>query len=151
MNKLADSLATQHLSHPPALFVPRKLPGFKVRLLYDKSVITSKFYRTLANIKYDLELKTYILRKINWPPPTFDKIDWPAHQKAFNYLTKYQQISVAKLIHNLVNTNRQIFCITRLQLPAQFVILKKKPSNMSSHVIIQQPLVTWRNNFYSCN
>jgi len=109
MNKLADSLATQHLSHPPALFVPRKLPGFKVRLLYDKSVITSKIYRTLANIKYDLELKTYILRKINWPPPTFDKIDWPAHQKAFNYLTKYQQISVAKLIHNLVNTNRQNF------------------------------------------
>jgi hypothetical protein len=34
-------------------------------------------------------------------------VDWKARRRAFTRLTKFQQLSVTKLIHNLAITNRQ--------------------------------------------
>jgi hypothetical protein len=34
-------------------------------------------------------------------------VDWKAHERAFRQLTRFKQISLAKLIHNLANTNCQ--------------------------------------------
>jgi hypothetical protein len=37
----------------------------------------------------------------------FSQVNWDAHGKAFTSLTRGNQIMVAKLIHNIVNTNQQ--------------------------------------------
>jgi len=54
MNDAADNLATSHIHTSPRQFLSRrlpiKLPGYGVRLLYDNSVVTSKYYSTLASI-----------------------------------------------------------------------------------------------------
>jgi len=34
-------------------------------------------------------------------------VDWDSHQRAFNRLTRFQQIGISKLIHNMSNTNCQ--------------------------------------------
>jgi hypothetical protein len=34
-------------------------------------------------------------------------VNWQAHRHTYTRLTKFQQLSVTKLIHNLANTNRQ--------------------------------------------
>lgn len=111
MNERADDLAAQHLQHPPTHCTPKTLPeappGYKVGLLYDNSVIMSKFYKTLAKIWHDGLLKSYILQRTNRMQSTFDRVDWEAHRRAVNRLTKYQQIALAKLLHNLANNNSQ--------------------------------------------
>jgi hypothetical protein len=40
---------------------------------------------------------------------TFNLVNWDAHETAFRRLTRSRQITTAKLIHNLANTNRQNF------------------------------------------
>jgi len=70
-------------------------------------VITLKWYTTLSKQKYDQLLKLYILKKTKWHLRLFDKVDWEAHQRAFRKQTRFQQIGLAKIIHNLANTNRQ--------------------------------------------
>jgi hypothetical protein len=34
-------------------------------------------------------------------------VDWQAHRRAYTRLTKFQELSITKLIYNLANTNRQ--------------------------------------------
>lgn len=52
-------------------------------------------------------LRRHIIKKTHWSQSTFDLIHWNAHGTAFKQLTTAQQISTAKLIHQLANTNRQ--------------------------------------------
>jgi hypothetical protein len=115
MNDTVDDLASRHLERPPKNFTPKKFPeappGYRVRLRYDKSVITSKYYSTLDKIHHDDQLKQYILRKTQWSATAFNKVNWKAHQRAFSRMTKFQQIALAKLVHNLANTNRQNFLL----------------------------------------
>jgi hypothetical protein len=65
LNDRAEYIATQRLEQQPAPFESKKCltahPGYKVCLLYDNSVITSKFYKTLSRIKHDKKLKLQIL------------------------------------------------------------------------------------------
>ncbi len=84
-------------------------PGYRVRLQFDNSVITSKYYTTLSQLKHNAILKTHILKKIKWTSSIFDTINWTAHHQAFRRLTRHQQKSISKLIHGLANTNRQNF------------------------------------------
>jgi hypothetical protein len=111
LNKKADDLASTHLKNPPTKFRPLKCPcappGYQVRLLFHSSVITSKFYHTLTKLKHNKSLKQHIMKKTNWTELTFSKVDWMAHKSAFNQLTRFQQITTAKLIHKLANVNTQ--------------------------------------------
>ncbi len=52
-------------------------------------------------------LRKHIIKKTNWSHSTFDLIHWNAHGSVFKQLTKALQISTAKIIHQLANTNRQ--------------------------------------------
>jgi hypothetical protein len=107
---MARSLVADHLESQQGKFrtshCPTPHPGYAVRMLYDNSVITSKFYSTLATLQHEEALRAYILRKTKCKQRTFDRVDWKAHHLAFNNLTVYQKISTAKLIHNPANTNR---------------------------------------------
>jgi len=52
-------------------------------------------------------IESHIMRKANWSPQVFRKVHWDAHERAFRRLHRYAQHSTAKLVHGLVNTNRQ--------------------------------------------
>jgi len=114
MNDIVDDLASRHLERSPKNFIPKIFPeappGYRVRLRYHKSAITSKQYKTLGNIHHDDQLQ-YILLKSQWSATVFNKVSWKAHQRAFSRMTKFQQIASAKLVHNLANTNRQNFLL----------------------------------------
>jgi hypothetical protein len=47
------------------------------------------------------------MRKSRWSRRVFDMVHWNAHERAFCRLPRYSQHSTAKLIHGLVNTNKQ--------------------------------------------
>lgn len=81
--------------------------NLKVCLLYQKSVITSRLYSVLSKELHDNLLQKYVLKKTKWEVATFNKVDWDAHESAFNRLPRCLTITTAKLIHNLANTNRQ--------------------------------------------
>jgi hypothetical protein len=82
-------------------------PGYRIRLLLHDKSITSKFSSIIIQARQDSLLKSYILKKTKWSELEFNKVDWPSHERAFRKLTHHLQISAAKLLHNLVNTNRQ--------------------------------------------
>jgi hypothetical protein len=113
LNDQADKLVSQHLatqSHPyHTQQLPIVCPNYKVRILYNGSVFTSKLYTTLVEAMHDTALKDYILKKTKWSADTFDQVDWDAHKRAFQHLTQYQKIATAKLINSLANTNRKNF------------------------------------------
>jgi hypothetical protein len=111
LNDTADRLATNFLSRPPRPFLPHCMPvappGYKVRILHDGSIITSKLYTIMSHSLHRESIISHILKKTKWTQRTFDLVNWEAHGKAFGKLTKAAQFATAKLIHNLANTNRQ--------------------------------------------
>jgi hypothetical protein len=82
-------------------------PGYRVRLSNSSGLITSQYYKKLAEAHHSKPIIDYILRKTGWNINTFNKVDWDSHHRAFRRLTRFQRISVTKLVHQLSNTNRQ--------------------------------------------
>lgn len=84
---------------------PKPQPNYKVRYLYQNSILTSKYYQVLASDFYDKEVKEYIIWKTKWTPNLFEKVNWLSNERAFKRLPQTQKISSAKLIYILANTN----------------------------------------------
>jgi hypothetical protein len=108
---MADELAgnyalSLHPKHRPSC-LPLPPTTFTIRLLYDRSVITSHLYQTLATGLHRKFLTSHILKKTSWTPRVFAMVHWEAHGIAFWRLFWQQKISTAKLLHQLINTNRQ--------------------------------------------
>jgi len=69
------------------------------------------------------------MKKMKWTESIFSTVDWMAHKSAFTRLTRFQQITTAKLIHNLANVNKQNqlyyktnpYCPICLQVDEDFV------------------------------
>jgi hypothetical protein len=112
LNDKADKLAGEHLETQDASktkTIPIPCPGYQVRLVKHQCVIISKYYSVIAQEHHNQQLCEYILKKTKWSSTEFNLVNWIAHESAFKRLTLHQQISTAKLIHKLVNTNRQNF------------------------------------------
>jgi hypothetical protein len=111
LNHRVDRLATrfqQRQSHRfTTLRKPLAPPDFRICLLMDNSVITSKYYTKLATAMHNKPMEEYIMKKTKWTLRTFHKVDWLARERAYKRLTRNQKIGTTKLIHNLANTNRQ--------------------------------------------
>lgn len=86
---------------------PLPPPGYKVRVLYESSVMTAKAARILVDAFHNKPIEDYIMKKAKWDRRTFLLVHWDAHERAFKRLHRYHQHSTAKLIHGLVNTNQQ--------------------------------------------
>ncbi len=56
---------------------------------------------------HDHTLEEYIIRKAQWTRRTFDLVHWDGHERAFRRLPRFSRHGMAKLLHGLVNTNRQ--------------------------------------------
>ena len=111
VNSQADKLASTFIRNPPPDFRPRSNPiappGYKVRLLYDNSVITSGLHTILSQGLHRDTIINHIKKKTAWSSHVFSLVHWDAHERAFKRLTFSQQCITAKLIHGLANTNRQ--------------------------------------------
>jgi hypothetical protein len=111
LNHQADTVASYYQSHQQPIFKtarkPLPPPNYRVRLIHDTTVITSKVYQTLAQAMHEKPIASYIQCKAKWSPYVVSLVNWDAHERAFKCLRRQQKISVAKLVHNLVNTNHQ--------------------------------------------
>jgi hypothetical protein len=113
LNDIADTTAGAHLEAQDGSNRTNALntsyPGYKIRLMKDDCVITSKYYSTITQHRQDRLIIQYILKKTKWSMRSFNFVNWDAHGTAFRRLTRNRQITTAKLVHNLANTNRQNF------------------------------------------
>jgi hypothetical protein len=111
LNEIADSLATSFNSVPHPNFKPRLQPiahpHYGARILYEGSTITNKLRYLMAQALHRPALVSHLIRKNKWEERTFHLVHWDAHEMAFKRLTSSCQITTAKLIHDLVNTNVQ--------------------------------------------
>jgi hypothetical protein len=111
LNEIADSLATSFNSVPHPNFKPRLQPiahpHYGARILYEGSTITNKLRSLMAQALHRPALVSHLIRKNKWEERTFHLVHWDAHEMAFKRLTSSCQITTAKLIHDLVNTNVQ--------------------------------------------
>jgi hypothetical protein len=111
LNTIADKLAGSYVKLPDRNFRPIALPlahpNYKIRLLYKDSTITTKLYHTLHTAQHSDSLRNHIIGKANWSPQVFNMADWDAHERSYKCLTRHQKITTSKLLHQLVNTNRQ--------------------------------------------
>ena len=82
-------------------------PGYKVRLLQDNIVVTSKLYTILIRNLHDKLLEKHLLRKTGWTLHTFHLVAWEAHERAFHRLPRFSHHYTSKLLHGLVNKNKQ--------------------------------------------
>lgn len=112
-NDRADVLAGEHLkAQSPQTGTNMSItpyPGYRIRLLKDNCVLSSKYSSIISQSHHDTCLQECILKCTKWSWRDFHKVNWEAHGTAFNRITGHQQITLAKLIHNLANTNRQNF------------------------------------------
>jgi len=110
LNDEADKLAGQYqgwqVPHH-TIRQPLPPPNYSIRLLHDSSVLTSRIRSTVVDSLHSGPIESHIMRKANWSPQVFRKVHWDAHERAFRRLHRYAQHSTAKLVHGLVNTNRQ--------------------------------------------
>ena len=110
LNKEVDEIAGAYQLHQrphPTVRKPLPPPGFRIRLLYESSVITSKVQSALQNSFHGSSIEEHILKKTKWTRRVFNLVHWDAHERAFRCLSRGRQYSTAKIIHQLVNTNRQ--------------------------------------------
>jgi len=110
LNDEADRVAGKFQLHQfpqRTMSKPLPPPGYKVRVLYESSVMTAKAARILVDAFHNKPIEDYIMKKAKWDRRTFLLVHWDAHERAFKRLHRYHQHSTAKLIHGLVNTNQQ--------------------------------------------
>jgi hypothetical protein len=111
LNDITDSLATSFHCRPHSHFVPMIKPiannYFGARVSYEGSTITNKLRLLMAQALHRDTIISHILKKTKWTNRTFQLIHWDAHELAFKRLSRSRQITTAKLIHELVNTNVQ--------------------------------------------
>jgi hypothetical protein len=83
------------------------MPTYRIRLLYQDTVITAKLYNTLQTCLHSRPLCLHIMKKVNISERVFDLINWEAFSTSFKRLTCNRKIHTSKLVHQLINTNRQ--------------------------------------------
>jgi hypothetical protein len=111
LNDSVDKLAGDFNKLPDPAFIPKRLPspshGCAIRLIHDNAILTTKLYKTMASELHWQGLINYIIKKSKWSTSTFNLVHWDSHELAVNRLSRPNQVMVAKLQHNLVNTNSQ--------------------------------------------
>jgi hypothetical protein len=110
LNAEADTIAGHYQAHQYPHYSIRKPippPDFRVRLLHDSSVITSRIHSVLQTDFHDTPIVDHILRKTGWSKQVFSLVHWDSHERAFRRLSRGRQCSTAKLLHQLANTNKQ--------------------------------------------
>ena len=79
MNIQVDMLAADYASSPHPKHMPKSMPllrpGFKVRIVHNRSTVTTKLYRALLKAKHSSVLQRHVQKKGNWPDNIFAQIN----------------------------------------------------------------------------
>ncbi len=106
-----DRSAGSFNKSPDPAFTPKQMPfvarNYAERLIHGDSLLTTKLYKTMASELHHKCFTEYITKKCKWSTTTFNQVHWDARKTAFTSLSRANQVMVAKLQHNLINTNSQ--------------------------------------------
>jgi hypothetical protein len=107
-NAFAHSLAVQRLRQPESTDLDDDFLTLSgITVLHKGVILTRGLPQQLsADIHYN-DLKTKLLKDNLWSEATFLSVDWDSYHKAILSLPRNSRLSIAKLSHNLWNTNEQ--------------------------------------------
>jgi hypothetical protein len=54
-----------------------------------------------------MDLQETIIKNTGWTQKRFNEIGWMAHERVFLSLGRFRQISICKIVHNLICTNEK--------------------------------------------
>ena len=111
LNALADTMAEQFRLDPPKGYEPTSYPQFHkahiVAAYIEGSMITSKLKSQVYSRMYQKELEQTLCKRYRWTADIFTRIDSDIFGKVFKAYSRFQQIGVAKMVHDLWNTGQQ--------------------------------------------
>jgi len=111
LNDLADTLAGHFLESPPAGYRPRRVPlqhpEYDAVLYHSGTAVTTKFREIIYSQIFTGDIRENIKKKTGWTNAQMVSIAWAAFDAAFRGKSLFQQISIAKLAHDLWHTGAQ--------------------------------------------
>mmetsp|Transcript_16552 Transcript_16552/g.23604 ORF Transcript_16552/g.23604 Transcript_16552/m.23604 type:complete len:131 (+) Transcript_16552:1973-2365(+) len=82
-------------------------PEYEAVLYHAGSIVTTTFRSLLYTQLFGPGLIANIRKRTGWSQALFDRVAWEAYGAAFKHQTKFRQISIMKLSHDLWNTGAQ--------------------------------------------
>jgi hypothetical protein len=119
-------------------------PGYWVHLHNRSGLISSKYYKMIAQAHHSQPLIDHILSKTGWTLSTFRIMDWDSHHRAFRRLTHFQRISTTKLVIICSIQIDRIISYIAHQIVVRVVTPRRKPLSMSIDALSDQLLLTVR-------
>lgn len=110
LNYHADDLAGSFQKNQTPHYttrIPLRPPDYRVRLIHDGSVVTSKLSTLLVTARHNKDFEDHIIKKTQWTKHIFQMVHWDGHEQAFIRLPQFQHHSTDKVVHSLLNTNCQ--------------------------------------------
>jgi hypothetical protein len=109
LNHIADKLAGKFnaVDRPSPTSSPILPPLYEAELIHKHQMITSRMGQVITSIMHDHQLRHCIQKQANWSETVFDRVDWVAHQQAYQSYKQPQRIRVSKLVHGLLHTNKE--------------------------------------------
>jgi hypothetical protein len=109
LNHIADDLAGKFntVDRPCSTSSPILPHLYEAVLLHENQMITSRMEQMLTTIMHNQQLRNYIQKQASWSEGIFDRIDWTAHQQVYQSYKRPQRISISKLVHGLLHTNKE--------------------------------------------
>jgi hypothetical protein len=109
LNHIADELAGKFnaVDRPSKTSSPMLPPLYEAELIHEHQMITSHMEQVITSIMHDHQLHHYIQKQANWSDTVFGRVDWVAHQQAYQSYKRPQKISVSKLVQGLLHTNKE--------------------------------------------
>jgi hypothetical protein len=111
INELADDVAKDYnyqCRRPILLDINEILsPCKEVALQSKEVVITSNLKKVVEESINTAPLIAKILKDTVWSESTFHSVDWDSHEKAIMNKSRFERISIVKLIHGLYQTNER--------------------------------------------
>ncbi len=82
-------------------------PCEEVALQFKEVVITSNMKKVIEENIHIEPLKETIMKDTGWSESTFQGVDWDIYEKALMRKSRFERISIVKLIHGLYQTNER--------------------------------------------
>ena len=78
-----------------------------ISVIHHDTVVTGDIRSIIYDLEYSEQLRSKIMKDNTWTPAQFDLIAWADYHAAFRNIPRSHRISIAKLSHQLWNTNCQ--------------------------------------------
>ncbi len=80
-------------------------PSYKIAISYKGQLIPTNLRKIVQKVAHTTDLQETVMKNTGWTLSQFKEINWLAQERAFLSLGHFHQISICKLVHNLICTN----------------------------------------------